>query len=888
MRKAISGVLVVAMMMSTFGASNVQAASINSGSNYVEDNGVIVEASVTDADDIEDAGEDTQEVTTEEREQTKGNLDALDLSDVDKNDYELIRTETIDASGKVPVGEPEYSYVSEDRKTADRIHYLNLNDGNPSHTSDAIVVESNGRYGLIDASNKDGDSRFGIGNDSSASGAAVLKYLAAIGVDHLDFVLATHSHSDHLGGIPDIVKDVAGMNSSTLNSWDYTLEETYKDSTGKEIDDSTTEGSEIINFIKEKAKEAGQDTDPTVGQFSLVDENTTYIYKSYTSNYREDSWGWANGAYYTAAENAMLNANKLLVNAHPTANMQKLGASFAGNGSGDYDDTISFKFGDFNISLYNLYSRSNTDENANSIITYIEKSGNKTALMADLDLYDNLENKIASAIVSQHGKINVIKVGHHGNTVTETPASTSKALIDTFGAETAIICTSNVSISGYTPFYGYMKDKGMSVYRTMDASGKAIVQDVTGAMSIKTGSIAACTESPVLTITSKFKITTQLRKYYGTPADESTNTAEVIRATKDSSEDKNITEVKTINQTTKLTLGATPSQWTPSGTGTNDWQKWYKSSSDYDWVHLNGNGTHKKGWQQIYSSPRGKSYTYYFGTDGIMKMGWTTIGGKRAYLRTADNSNGPQGSLATGWEKISGTWYYFNADGKGHEGWMQNNADWYYIDNGLMYTGGLRKISGTNYFFGSDGKMKTGWQKSGGNNYYFDSNGKAHSGWLQSNNKWYYTESSGKMVTSQWIDNYWIGSNGVWSYQYKGSWKSNSKGWWYEDASGWYPKSCWQKINGEYYYFGSDGYMAANEWIDGKWINGSGYSGRYKYTGSWKSNSKGWWFTDTSGWYPVNKWQKINGKWYYFEGDGYMASNKYIGGYWVNSSGAWE
>jgi len=64
------------------------------------------------------------------------------------------------------------------------IHYLNLNDGNPNHTSDAIVIESNGHYGLIDASNRDGDSRFGIGNDSSASGAAVLKYLAAIGVDH--------------------------------------------------------------------------------------------------------------------------------------------------------------------------------------------------------------------------------------------------------------------------------------------------------------------------------------------------------------------------------------------------------------------------------------------------------------------------------------------------------------------------------------------------------------------------------------------------------------------------------------------------------------------------------------------------------------------------------
>ncbi len=887
MRKAISGVLVVAMMMSTFGASNVQAASINRGSNYVEDNGVIVEASVTDADDMEDAGEDTQEVTTEEREQTKGNLDALDLRGVDENDYQYLSD--LDDEDEPVVGVKTVTKESsEDRKNADRIHYLNLNDESPSHTSDAIVIESNGLYGLIDTSNYNIENtydpnnpnmtpvgNYDLSNNSTASGTAVRNYLAAIGVDHLDFVLVTHAHSDHLGGVPNIVREVASMNIANSKESSFDVSEELFDSEDNKITDP-----EVIDVIDEESEKPDEKSEEDAAVY-LVDENTTYIYKGFTNNPTEAKRGWGNEQYYNSAANAMgLHTDKFYqVNSH--SGKETLGVSFASNGAGNDDDTISFKFGDFNISLYNIYSRSNSDENANSIITYIEKAGNKTVLLADLDLYDNLENKIANAIVAQHGKVNVMKVAHHGNTKTDTPASTSKQLIDTLGAKTAIICTSNVDISGYTPFCRYMKEKGMSVYRTMDVDGKALVQDVTGGFAIKSGSIINGGNTEVYKITTTYQMTTNRYKFYGIPGDPPTiNVKKIITETAD------IKEVKTVTQTTKLSLGGTPSQWNPSGT--NAWKEWYKSATDYDWVYLNSDGSYKKGWHQIYSSRRGKSYTYYFGTDGIMKMGWTTIGGKRAYLRTADNSNGPQGSLATGWEKISGTWYYFNADGKGHEGWMQNNADWYYIDNGLMYTGGLRNISGVNYFFGSDGKMKSGWQKSGGNNYYFDSNGKAHSGWLQSNNKWYYTESSGKMVTSQWIDNYWIGSNGVWSYQYKGSWKSNSKGWWYEDASGWYPKSCWQKINGELYYFGSDGYMAANEWIDGKWINGSGYSGRYKYTGSWKSNSKGWWFTDTSGWYPVNKWQKINGKWYYFEGDGYMASNKYIGGYWVNSSGAWE
>ena len=91
MRKAISGVLVIAMMMSTFGASNVQAASINSGSDYVEENGVVVEASATDAEDIEDNGDvdDTQEVVTDNRQRTKGNLDSIDQVNVDE--YTFIR-----------------------------------------------------------------------------------------------------------------------------------------------------------------------------------------------------------------------------------------------------------------------------------------------------------------------------------------------------------------------------------------------------------------------------------------------------------------------------------------------------------------------------------------------------------------------------------------------------------------------------------------------------------------------------------------------------------------------------------------------------------------------------------------------------------------------------
>ncbi|MCR5177065.1 MAG: hypothetical protein K6C05_09490 [Anaerovibrio sp.] len=138
--------------------------------------------------------------------------------------------------------------------------------------------------------------------------------------------------------------------------------------------------------------------------------------------------------------------------------------------------------------------------------------------------------------------------------------------------------------------------------------------------------------------------------------------------------------------------------------------------------------------------------------------------------------------------------------------------------------------------------------------------------------------------SNEWVDGKWYDKNGNQTYKGKLSWKKNASGWWIEDSSGWYPKSQWQKIDGKYYYFDESGYMAADEWRDGCWLGSDGaWDDTYKMT--WKSDSKGWWIEDKTGWYPQNQWQKIDGNWYYFKGDGYMATSQYINGWWVDSNG---
>jgi len=53
----------------------------------------------------------------------------------------------------------------------------------------------------------------------------------------------------------------------------------------------------------------------------------------------------------------------------------------------------------------------------------------------------------------------------------------------------------------------------------------------------------------------------------------------------------------------------------------------------------------------------------------------------------------------------------------------------------------------------------------------------------------------------------------------------------------------------------------------------------------WKKDSHGWWFSEGSSW--AAGWKKIDGKWYYFYYNGYMAHDTTIGGYKLGSDGAW-
>ena len=316
------------------------------------------------------------------------------------------------------------------------------------------------------------------------------------------------------------------------------------------------------------------------------------------------------------------------------------------------------------------------------------------------------------------------------------------------------------------------------------------------------------------------------------------------------------------------------------------------------------------------SSPEGDNYfTNIINNSGILTtnrgagaLNWSLLFVKASQTGTCSLKFDDNYTLTVTVTQLNGTWKHSS------KGW------WYDRGDGTYPADEFEEINGNTYYFNGSGYMVTGWYAVSGNWYFFSSSG------AMKKNAWegdYYLLNDGTMAKNQWVDNsrYYVGADGKWLRNYGvPRWESNSKGWWYNDGYGNYPVSQFMTINGNTYYFNSSGYMvtgwqavngawyffsssgamkknawegdyyllsdgqmARNQWVDnsryyvgadGKWL-------RYYGIPHWESNSKGWWYDDGYGNYPVSQFRNINGNTYYFNSSGYMVTG------WQAINGAW-
>ena len=223
---------------------------------------------------------------------------------------------------------------------------------------------------------------------------------------------------------------------------------------------------------------------------------------------------------------------------------------------------------------------------------------------------------------------------------------------------------------------------------------------------------------------------------------------------------------------------------------------------------------------------------YYLDENRNMTIGFKEIDGKLYYFNQI-------GEMGTGWQYYLQKWYYYSASGEMRRGWLKDAGKWYYLDSktGEMATG-MKKIDGIQYHFNDGGAMETGWTQTDGKWYYYATSGEMKKGWLKDVGKWYYLSyKDGAMVTGrQEIDGIQYSFNG--SGAMETGWVYDGKDWYYHRASGameigWFKYTGkWffldhetgkmvtgiQEVSGENYYFNKAGEMKTG-WIQekGEW-----------------------------------------------------------------------
>lgn len=277
---------------------------------------------------------------------------------------------------------------------------------------------------------------------------------------------------------------------------------------------------------------------------------------------------------------------------------------------------------------------------------------------------------------------------------------------------------------------------------------------------------------------------------------------------------------------------------------------------------------------------------------GAIMLGTASMDAEAAWVK---NSAGKlcytvnsAGTLAKGWLKIGNYWYYFNNDGSMRIGWLKDaQGNYYYLQgNGRMRTGWTTTSKGAKYFFNASGVMQTGWyyDQNVGKWYYFNEVGVMQTGMITVNDKLYYMNAKGQMTVGSFI--------------YKGNQ-------YYAYTDGHLAVNQW--LGNRYYK--SNGAMAKNEWVYGKWVGATGlYTGVMNNTGwiekngsMYYYNSKGtmvkglttiggksYYFNPTTGVLQYG-WIKIGSVWYYADkSTGAFAVNSWVDNktYYVGSNGA--
>ncbi|BCZ49049.1 hypothetical protein psyc5s11_51160 [Clostridium gelidum] len=145
---------------------------------------------------------------------------------------------------------------------------------------------------------------------------------------------------------------------------------------------------------------------------------------------------------------------------------------------------------------------------------------------------------------------------------------------------------------------------------------------------------------------------------------------------------------------------------------------------------------------------------YYVTKDGILeKTGWfkekdENPGVNNDYEYYLDKNH----AATIGWNKIEGSWYYFNEAGIEQTGWKLINYNWYHLNkDGIMETGWIED-EGKKYYLNDDGVKALEKKYIEDKWYFFGDTGILQTGIYSYKGKYYYSTKEGVMGANEWIN----------------------------------------------------------------------------------------------------------------------------------------
>ena len=321
---------------------------------------------------------------------------------------------------------------------------------------------------------------------------------------------------------------------------------------------------------------------------------------------------------------------------------------------------------------------------------------------------------------------------------------------------------------------------------------------------------------------------------------------------------------------------------------------------------------------------------YYLTLNGANQEGFQLIDGAWRYvyrdgrvasdefiaLKDGKHYVDHQGKAKYGFTMINGDGYYFNNSGVMQTGIHYLNNGWKIFKNdGKMAMNQFVKFKGSTYFVNEKGNIVYGLKKINGKSYYFNNTGVMQSGVLLVNGAWRYFGSDGAMKSGEWFkigkDTYYAQPSGSLTYgtanidgdiyTFDSTGKLNLRGGLVTDEKGTryiengiVVKNAFRDINGNRYYFNSQGYRHSGLlYLDHNFYyfdqNGIMQHDAFIESDGWRYFNKNGkmvrstWIRRQDGTYWADKyglivygWNEIGGKQYFFDKYGKL-KNLYYG-----------